>query len=250
MLKKVGLFIFLLLSVNSSAFTQTENNKRKVGLCIVATGKYDQFVAPLVESARKYFCCDDNVTFFVFTDGVIPEAQDIVRIEQKRLGWPYDTMMRFGIYASHADIFSEMDYLFATDADMLFVGKVGREIFSELVATQHPGFVTSRGTYETNFESRAYVAPHEGSIYCAGGFLGGRKNAFLQACAEINKRIEEDLKNNIVAVWHDESHWNRYLIDHPPTKVLTPSYCYPERWDMPYIKRLLALDKNHSEFRN
>ncbi len=38
-----------------------------------------------------------------------------------------------------------MDYLFATDADMRFVGPVGDEILAKLVATQHPGFVGKRG---------------------------------------------------------------------------------------------------------
>jgi hypothetical protein len=35
-----------------------------------------------------------------------------------------------------------------------------------------------------------------------------------------------------------------------PTLELTPSYCYPESWDMPFDKKLLALDKDHEEYRN
>lgn len=52
-----------------------------------------------------------------------------------------------------------------------------------------------------------------------------------------------------MAVWHDESHWNRYCIDHKPTTILSPSYCYPESWNLPYKKRLLALDKDHIAYR-
>jgi histo-blood group ABO system transferase len=51
-------------------------------------------------------------------------------------------------------------------------------------------------------------------------------------------------------VWHDESHFNRYMIDNPPTKILTPSYCYGESMNIPFPKKLLALNKNHSEFRS
>lgn len=41
--------------------------------------------------------------------------------------------------------------------------------------------------------------------------------------------IDEDALNGVTAVWHDESHWNRYLVNHPPTLSLTPSYCwYPD----------------------
>ena len=49
--------------------------------------------------------------------------------------------------------------------------------------------------------------------------------------------------------WHHESHLNRYFIDNPPTIMLSPEYCYPENWDIPFKKRLLALDKNHEECR-
>ncbi len=41
------------------------------------------------------------------------------------------------------------------------------------------------------------------------------------------------------------------MIDNKPTKILDPSYCCIEWWiDCPFGRRLLALDKNHSEMRN
>ena len=66
----------------------------------------------------------------------------------------------------------------------------------------------------------------------------------------ITENIYQDLKNNIIAIWHDESHLNRFYIDNKPTLILSPSYCYPESWNLPYKKRLLALDKNHKEVRS
>lgn len=38
--------------------------------------------------------------------------------------------------------------------------------------------------------------------------------------------IDEDAARGITAVWHDESHWNRYLIDREPSLILSPSYCW------------------------
>jgi len=240
--------VFCFLSIHS-LYSAPQNVRYKVGLCITATGRYDQFISKLIESARKHFCTSHDVTYFVFTDGTIPTGPDIVRIEQKRLGWPYDTMMRFQIYASHRGALANMDYLFATDADMLFVDKVGGTILSPLTATQHPGFVNKRGSYETNARSLACVKKKEGKTYFAGGFWGGSRDEFLKACEEMNRRIHIDLKNNIIPVWHDESHLNRYLIDFPPTRVLSPAYCYPESVNIPYKKRLIALDKNHNKLR-
>lgn len=223
--------------------------KYRVGLCIVATGRYDKYAEELIESARKFFCKNQDVHYFVFTDGKIQQANDVTVVYQKRLGWPYDTLLRFSIYAKHQQLLQGMDYLFATDADMRFVGPVGDEILAKLVATQHPGFVGKRGSYETRKESLAYVGAKEGKYYFAGGFYGGAQKEFFAFIATVTAAIEKDLAKSIIAVWHDESHLNRYFIDKKPTKILSPAYCYPESWNLPYEKKLLALDKNHSEMR-
>ncbi|MBP9842007.1 MAG: hypothetical protein KBC64_06245 [Simkaniaceae bacterium] len=222
----------------------------KIGLLIVATGKYDQFIPRLINSARTYFCPGEQVTYYVFADGVIPEGNDIVSIYQKRLGWPLDTLMRNDIYARHQERFQQEDYLFAIDADMLFVDVVGREILGTRVATRHPGFMNQRGTYETNPQSQAYVKDTEGTHYYAGAFFGGTRESFLHIISETTRRIQLDLQQSMIAIWHDESHWNRYCIDHPPTVILSPSYCYPESQKLDYQRKLLALDKNHAAFRS
>jgi len=226
-----------------------EKPRYKVGLLIVATGRYIEFVEPLVKSAQKHFLTNHDVTYFVFTDKEPPQLHNIVKIEQHRLGWPYDTMMRYKMYYNAKDQLGQMDYLFACDADMLFVDTVGDEILGKRVATLHPGFIGKRGTYETCPISKAYIPSNDGRFYFAGGFNGGKTQQFLKLCKTVTDNIHIDLKKEIIAVWHDESHINRYYIDNPPTTILTPSSCYPESWDLPYRKRLLALDKNHEEMR-
>lgn len=222
---------------------------KNIGLLVVATGKYVSFIPPLIQSADQFFCKEHRVTFFIFTDSALQSADHIVPIYQERLGWPYDTMMRYHIYHHNRAYFEEQDYLFACDADMLFAGEVGNEILGERVATIHPGFVNQRGSYETNPMSLACVYPNEGKYYYAGGFYGGSKEEMMNIAKTNAQKIDQDLQNGMIAVWHDESHWNRYCIDHPPTVILSPSYCYPESWHLPYEKKILALDKNHSEFR-
>ncbi len=245
--KLFTLFIFFSFSI----FCETNVPCYKVGLLIVATGKYLTYAEKLIESAKKYFCTNHSVTYFIFTDGKLIEDDNIRVIKQERLGWPYDTMMRPSIYFQHRDVLKDMDYLFASDADMLFVDDVGDEILSDLVGTQHPGFVGKRGSYEKRRESTACVLAHEGKHYFAGGFNGGKRDCYLQLCKTVSESVKKDLDRNprLVAIWHDESHINRYFIDNPPTCILSPSYCYPESLKMPYPKKLLALDKNHTNMR-
>jgi len=228
--------------------------KNKVGLLCIATGKYDQYIPPLYTSVKKYFFTKDEVTMFVFTDQEIPEEEGIVKIQQEHLGWPGATLKRYHIFDNNKEVLSKMDYLFYCDADMRFNAPVGREILptpenNNLVGTEHPGFYGGRrGTYDENPTSKAYVGPSEGKIYFAGGFNGGTSQEFLKMCAHIKTNIDEDLKKNYIALWHDESHMNRYFIDNPP-KMLNPGHCYPESWLLPFERKLLALDKNHAAVR-
>jgi histo-blood group ABO system transferase len=246
---QLSLVFIPFLCAHAAEDVAPQAKRAKVGLCIMATGRYDKFAQELIESARPFFCPNSDVTYFVFTDGKITPAKDVVTIFQKRLGWPHDTLKRFEVYDLHRKELGEMDYLFALDADMRFVATVGEEILGELVGTQHPGFVGKRGSYETNPMSTACIAAKEGEIYFAGGFYGGKREEFFKLIHQTREQIAKDEAKNFIAVWHDESHLNRYFIDHKPTLVLSPAYCYPENWKLPYEKKLLALDKNHAEMR-
>jgi len=247
----------------------------KIGLCIMATGKYITFVRTLLDSAQHYFCPQHQRTYFIFTDAMFSSGKErhdlallleapyhgnIVIVEQKRLGWPYDTLMRFAVYHDHSFLFEDMDYVFATDADMLFVGVEGDEILSDRVATQHPGFIKNKplwgdiAPYDRNPLSTAYIPYDSGEYYFAGGFYGGITAEFNKMSAIITRNIMTDLEHhNYIAVWHDESHLNRYFIDNKPTIMLDRSYCYPENGQQKgypdCLPKLLALDKNHDEIR-
>jgi histo-blood group ABO system transferase len=167
--------------------------------------------------------------------------------------WPHTTLQRYHVFNKHSNKLKSLDLIYYLDADMRVVAPVGEEIFPDtetgLVGVEHPGFFGGRrGTYDTNPDSTAYVGNHEGTCYYAGGFNGGTAEAFLKMSKTIEENVNKDFTKEYIALWHDESHLNRYLINYPPKK-LSPSYCYPESWNIPFEKKILALDKNHSELR-
>lgn len=225
----------------------------KVGIILIATGiKYYQFIEPVIKSIEKNFKPSSNVTIFLFTDSKREYTKK--QFYQEDLGYPGATLWRYRTILKQEEELKKMDYLYYMDVDMLIVDKIDKEILSDLVATRHPGYMNNRGTYETNPESLAYVKDDEGTYYFCGGFNGGKTSEYLKIARELNDRIEKDYDNNVIAIWHDESHLNRYLIDNPPTKILSPSYCYPEppdddyyrnnKWTEIYPPKILALDKN------
>lgn len=238
---------------NKQIYPKIKDMKRKIGLLVIATNKYVRFLDNLLQSADKHFLENEDVTYFVFTnndDLTINCNRNVVKINIEHKPWPYMTLLRYEIFNDNNESLNDMDYLYYCDADMLFVGDFGGEIIGDRVATQHPGFCGGRGTPETRPNSLAYIAPHEQMQYFAGGFNGGSKLEFLNMCETISNNIKKDLENNIIAIWHDESHMNRYFINNPPTVILSPSYCYGELMNIPFQKKLISLDKDNVEIRS
>jgi histo-blood group ABO system transferase len=230
-------------------------NPLNVGLLVIATNKYIDFVSPLWESAKKFFLAGTphKIHLFVFTNMPnVPEGA--VRIQHEHKPWPYPTLMRYKAFADNDKSLEGMDYVYYSDADMRFEGNVGEEVLGDLVVTKHPGFWDKppeffRQSYEKNPESLAFIPPGVGDAYYAGGFNGGKREVFMAMAKELSRRIDEDLKKNIIAAWHDESHMNKYVTEHPPNVKLSPAYCYQEELDMPFERKLVALWKDHSKWR-
>jgi len=224
----------------------------KIGLLIIATNKYINFLDNLIKSADNHFLQDHDVTYFVFSnvDVSVESKRNIVLSKIEHKPWPWMTLGRYDIFSGHSKILEEMDYLFYCDVDMRFEGSVGSEILSDRVATQHPGWYGTNGTPETRPQSKAYLNSKHHKEYFAGGFNGGSSKEFLTMSKILSENIHEDLSNKIIAIWHDESHMNRYFFDNPPTKILNPGYCYPESRVLSFDKKLVALDKNHHELRS
>jgi len=233
----------------------------KICILNIATNKYIQFVEQLLESVEENFLNGHDISALVFTNHEIEEVSDNVKISQiEHEPWPIPTLKRYHYFVKEKEYLSQFDYIYYMDVDMRIEDKVGDEILGDLVATQHPGFWfkdKSQFSYERRPESTAFVPADEGKMYYAGGFNGGKPEHFLKMSQTIVDNVEKDFENGLIAVWHDESHMNRYLINNPPTIELTPSYCYPEAarinpggWNVPFDAKIVALEKNHSEVRS
>jgi histo-blood group ABO system transferase len=244
----LAVVIFVCSPLLGNIEKKVEPARHKIGVCLVAMDEYETKASALIESGRKFFCLNHDVTYFVFTDGEkIQEAKDVVKVKQENFGWPYVTLKRFQVYDEYAKLFEKMDYLFSVDADLVFVAPVGEEVLSNLVATQHPAFLKKRGDYENKKISAAYVEPHEGRHYFSSSLYGGSRKEFLSLVKGARKQVDADLEKKFISRWHDQSYLNRYLIDHPPTRILNPSYCYPADWELQFPKKLVASGKKKTD---
>jgi hypothetical protein len=119
-------------------------------------------------------------------------------------------------------------------------------IDKELLVVQHPGFFNrpnNKFTYDRNPRSLAYIPKGEGKYYICGGVNGGKGKAFVQLMRDLMHNIDVDEQNGVIALWHDESHINRYILDRDDYRLLTPAYCYSEEKNLPFEKKILVRDK-------
>lgn len=196
----------------------------------------------------------------VTRESLAKSIQDIERIPNltvfptESVEWPLPTLMRYHLYLQQEEKLREYDYIFHCDVDMRFVDYVGDEILGEgLTAAFHPMYNLRPSFYapfEPNPESKAYVPQQK--HYYAGGFQGGRTEEFIDAMKEIKKTVDYDFGKNYVARWNEESHWNKYLVDHPPAITLSPAYVYPDSlieqyyekiWPQKYKPKIVTLTK-------
>ncbi|MCX7772821.1 MAG: glycosyl transferase family 6 [Clostridia bacterium] len=224
----------------------------KIAILYICVGRYTIFWDEFYRSAEKYFLPEEEKNYFVFTDGEIILAQEdnkVIKVFQEDLGWPFNTLFRFKMFKKVEEQLINYDYIFFFNANMLFLDKVGHEILpmeEGLVVTEHPGFYNKKRsdyTYETNPMSLAYIPEAEGQVYVCGGLNGGKAKDYLELINCLEENIQKDYENNIIAVWHDESHINHYILSHK-YKLLSPSYAYPEGWKLGIKKIILIRDKN------
>lgn len=233
---------------------------------------YWQYVEPCIKSLRKFFLKGHDLDFILWTD--MPEEMGIKMgvkiIPTEPFKWPIPTLHRYTIFLREEKLLEEYDFIFYCDADMLAVSRIGDEVLGDLVGAQHPMYAIRREylpPYEPNQESTAFI-PRPGRVvtvnekrmfeplYFAGGFQGGRSDLFIKAMKVMKDRIDEDFsKTSYIAIWNDESHWNKYLFENPPTVVLSPSYVYPDTlinsyykkvWGRNFVPKIVAITKKFS----
>ncbi|XP_037676301.1 histo-blood group ABO system transferase 1-like [Choloepus didactylus] len=247
-----------------------------IGLTVFAIKKYIIFLRLFLESAEKNFMVGHRVNYYIFTDqpDLVPRLtlqkhrQMVVLQVRNYSRWQDVSMHRMEMISNFSTqrFLHEVDYLVCVDVDMKFNDHVGVEILSSLFGTLHPGFFGfSRNSfsYEHRPHSQAYIPKNRGDFYYTGAFFGGSVREVYRLTKACHQAMTVDEANGIEAVWHDESHLNKYLLYHKPTKVLSPEYYWSFHM-LPYMSeeqlfiwrtilkktRFITILKNHQKLRN
>lgn len=224
----------------------------KVAILNISIGNYFRFWELFYETSKVNFLPDTEKKYFVFTDKDKTELgnnSDVEYIFQENLGWPFNTMKRFAMFERIKEQLKNFDYIFFINGNARFAETLDSNFISNsknIITVQHPGFYRkdiSEVPYERRTESNACIPYGKGKFYVQGAFIGGKAEAFLNMVDELNKLTEDDIGKNIIAVWHDESFLNKYIVDRDDVQVLGAQYLGFEEYVHPYKAPIILRSK-------
>lgn len=215
-----------------------------IAIIYLAIGKYDIFWEGFYQSCEQYLFTDAVKHYFVFTDShkLLSESyHNVSMIPVIDMGWAANTTAKSKYIISICDTLKAFDYTFYINANY----KVLTTILSkEILPEKSDGYLTALSyyylresncdtlPYDRNPDSLAYIPFGKGKYYYQGGFYGGRTTEVLLVSETICMDSQIDQDKGIMALWHDESYLNRYLLTHTP-KIIGDEYCYPEECGIP-----------------
>ncbi|XP_030016850.1 N-acetyllactosaminide alpha-1,3-galactosyltransferase-like [Sphaeramia orbicularis] len=212
-----------------------------VALTVFAVGKYlDAYLHNFLVSAEVHFMSGLPVTYYIFTD--LPESVPKMKLGPRRnlkvikvekySRWQDISMMRMKFISELIDteISYHFPYVYCLDVDQVFKARFGSEALGESVAMLHSYFYDrpeSAFTYDKNPKSKAYMTT--GDFYYHAAVFGGSWQNVKALVDECYLGIMEDKLNGVEALWHDESHLNKFFWVNKPTRLLSPEYCWDEK---------------------
>ena len=229
----------------------------------------------MVISAEKVSTREDKITFLVFTDNPEAAEKfarslsntSVKVFEIPPYKWPEATLLRYQIFESHMDELN-FDILMHLDADMLFASSPWDRIRKQLISSsiclvEHPGFwrpmgkrriflylsnpllrlrdlrlklkIGGIGAWEIRRISSAYVEKNLRRTYVCGGTWFGLNVPVVDLLKTLAENVRLDLDKKIIAVWHDESHLNKWSAENLHS-FENPELCFDETY--PQLKQL------------
>ncbi|XP_043096803.1 histo-blood group ABO system transferase-like isoform X2 [Puntigrus tetrazona] len=236
-----------------------------IATTVFALGKYTRFLKDFLESAEEHYFVGFHVHYYLFTDQ--PEEVPNVKLGEEHYltvkkvpsmnRWQDISMNRMKILEKliENELASEADYIFCLDVDTKFYGRWGVESLGRLVGVIHPWFFDAPRfifTYERRPESQAYIPAGEGDYYYTGAAFGGSLKDVHHLTKTCREQINIDIANSIEAIWHEESHLNKYFLHNKPSKLLSPEYLWRDismSSGRVKIIRFSHVSKNNAEVR-
>jgi hypothetical protein len=230
------------------------STKKELTIFTIATNKYWIYFLELLPNIREFIDSDWTLEIIVLTNkhpqGELVTGLSNVSVKvlpSNHQDWPNVTLMRYHEILKNQSSITSSNFLWL-DVDMKFIQEFSPQLLqSNIHLALHPGYLFnlkgffglrlgekkdflveefsrkvsrkgSRGAWENNPESTAFVRPEQRREYVHGAVWGGPTVEVLEMCRILSIRVEKDLSCGDIATWHDESHLNWYHANLPQLK--------------------------------
>lgn len=200
----------------------------KIAIVYLAIGVYDVFWDEFYRSSEKFLFPDCEKEYFLFTDSkklLSLQLSNVTVYYHKDEGWVKNVIAKNECILQLKDKLQEQDFLFYINANVEIKDTIlGKDIlpkrendFLSILSFDHYSNIDKKlYPYERNPESAAYIPYDKGVYYFQSGFYGGRFKEILELVSQCARYAKIDMDNGMMAIWHDESYLNKYLLDHKP----------------------------------
>ena len=89
------------------------------------------------------------------------------------------------------------------------------------------------------------------TTYWQGCLWGGKVPAVFDMIDELEKRVNDDLEDDVIAQWHDESQLNKFYIENKKdVHTLGPEFAFPECFadHCNFPQKIVHLAKENSKY--
>lgn len=213
----------------------------KFAIVIISTNKYKKFLKPLIDSLDKYFNPSGGKKYFLFTDEKLDwfdnhSLIDWTGIEDNTNKYLI-IVKKFHYINEYFNKLKQYDYILYIDSDMELVNTITEDMFDlkdkKYFSVNHSSNLVNPNfwTVEKNPLSTAYLGERNDSIYIHACVFGAKSSHMEYMANTIKNNVNTDLKNGIIAIWTDESHLNRFFVDHKnDVMILDSGFACPEEW--------------------
>jgi hypothetical protein len=193
-------------------------------------------------------------------------------------GWPDASLLRYEVISQNSNrirskysVYLDADMRFKTTIEIdEFISRISKGVMTLQV---HPGYYRPTGlkntlfylgnpkfifkdilirikngglgTWESDRKSLAFVARRMREFYYCGGCWFGETKVFLEMCELLSENVRHDLRNGLVARFHDESHLNSFA-SMEKVRRIPPIFCFdPTYPNLTFSSKYLeAVNKN------
>lgn len=228
----------------------------RIGIVYITTGIYSELWKEFYPTCECYFCPDTQKGYEVFTDSARLQEMKLKNVTWhpvKDRGYIRNVSAKAEFICSiSAALKEKYDYVFYLNGNYKFLEPIySEEILPEaehhyLTALSFDAYANkalSDLPYDRNPACRAYIERGQGKKYYQGGFYGGRTAEVIELSEWCMQAIRKDLKNKIIARWHDESYLNRYLLDYTP-RTLNDAYGYTSFFQSACSYKAILIEKS------